>query len=57
MRSIRDNQSLDQMKKREEMKALMQNRKEKMKSILNEDQMNKMQEMRKQMPRKRRVVS
>jgi hypothetical protein len=57
MRSIRENNSMDAMKKREEMKSLMQKRKENMKTILNEDQMKKMQEMRKQMPRKRRVVS
>ena len=45
------------MKKREEMKALMQKRNENMKSVLNEEQMKKMQEMRKTMQRKRRVVS
>ena len=57
MKSIRENKSLDMMKKREEMKTLMQKRNENMKSILNEEQYKKMQEMRKSMPRKRRVLS
>jgi periplasmic protein CpxP/Spy len=57
MKVIRENRSQDMMKKRVEMKALIQKRNENMKSILNEEQMKKMQEMRKTMPRKRRVVS
>lgn len=54
---IKENNSMDMMKKREEMKLLMEKRNEEMKSILTEDQLKKMQEMRKQMPRKRRVLS
>ena len=57
MKLIRENRSQDMMKKRVEMKALMQKRNENMRSILNEEQMKKMQEMRKTMPRKRRVLS
>jgi len=57
MKVIRENRSQDMMKKRVEMKALIQKRKENMRSILNEGQMKKMQEMRKPMPRKRRVLS
>jgi hypothetical protein len=57
MKVIQENKSLDQMKKREEMKVLMQKNKENMRSILNEEQYKKMQEMRKSMPRKRRVLS
>ena len=57
MKAIRENKSQDMMKKREEMKALIQKNKENMRSILNEEQMKKMKEMRKSMPRKRRIVS
>lgn len=54
---IRNNNSMDMMKKREEMKLLMEKRKEYMKSILNEDQLRRMQELNKSMHRKRRVLS
>ena len=57
MKTIHENKSQDMMKKREEMKILMQKNKENMRSILNEEQYKKMQEMRKSMPRKRRVLS
>ena len=57
MKVTRENRSQDMMKKGVEMKALIQKRKENMRSILNEEQMKKMQEMRKSMPRKRRVLS
>jgi hypothetical protein len=57
MKAIHENESQDMMKKREEMKVLMQKNKENMRSILNEEQFKKMQEMRKSMPRKRRVLS
>lgn len=57
MKAIRENKSLDETKKREEMKALMNKRKESMRSILTEDQMKKMQEMKKQNPRKTKMVS
>jgi hypothetical protein len=57
MKAIHENKSQDMMKKREEMKILMQKNKENMRSILNEEQYKKMQEMRKSMPRKRRVLS
>jgi hypothetical protein len=45
------------MKKREEMKTLIQKNKENMRSILNEEQLKKMKEMRKSTPRKRQVLS
>jgi hypothetical protein len=57
MKAIHENKSQDMMKKREEMKVLIQKNKENMRSILNEEQFKKMQEMRKSMPRKRRVLS
>ncbi|HMK19481.1 MAG TPA: hypothetical protein VK492_14860 [Chitinophagaceae bacterium] len=57
MKAIHENESQDMVKKREEMKVLIQKNKENMRSILNEEQMKKMQEMRKSMPRKRRVLS
>lgn len=57
MRSLKKNKSMDMTKKREEIRTLMNKRKETMKSILTEDQLKKMQELRKQMPRKRRVLS
>ena len=56
-KTIQENRSQDMMKKREEMKVLIQKNKENMRSILNEEQFKKMQEMRKSMPRKRRVLS
>ena len=57
MKAIHENKSQDMMKKREEMKILIQKNKENMRSILNEEQYKKMQEMRRSMPRKRRVLS
>ena len=57
MKVIRENRSQDMMKKRVEMKTLMQKRNENMRSILNDEQLKKMKEMRKPMPRKKRVLS
>jgi hypothetical protein len=57
MKTIRDDPAKDNLKKREEIKTLLEKRKENMKSILTEEQMKKMQEMRKPMPRHRRVLS
>ena len=57
MKAIHESKSQDMTKKREEIKTLMQKNKENMRSILNEEQFKKMQEMRKSMPRKRRVLS
>ena len=57
MKAIRENKSLDETRKREEMKGLMNKRKENMRSILTEDQMKKMQEMKKQDHHKRKMVS
>ena len=52
------NQMMELNKKhKEDMKVLIQKNKENMRSILNEEQFKKMQEMRKSMPRKRRVLS
>ncbi len=56
MKAIRENKSLDETRKREEMKGLMNKRKENMRSILTEDQMKKMQEMKKQDHRKRKMA-
>lgn len=59
MKALHENKSMDMMKKREEIKSLMEKRKESMKSILTEEQMKKMQEMQKHGPqhRKRKVLS
>jgi hypothetical protein len=57
MKAIQENKSMDMMKKREEMKALLQKRKENMKSILTEDQLKKMKEQRAPVKRKRKVLS
>jgi len=45
MRSIRENKSLSDDQKKAEMKKIMEGNKEKMKSILTEEQMKKMKEM------------
>ena len=50
IKSIRENKSLSDEKKREEMKELMKKQKETMKSILTEEQMKKLQEGRKHKP-------
>ena len=57
MRSIRENNAMDMMNKRAEIRALMERRRENMKSILTEEQMKKMQELRKPMHKKRRIRS
>ena len=56
-KAIHENSSRDVMKKRVEMKTLIQKNKENMRSILTEEQLKKMKEIRKPMPRKRRVLS
>ena len=56
-KAIHENRSQDMMKKRVEMKTLIQKNKENMRSILTEEQLKKMKEIRKPMPRKRRVLS
>lgn len=57
MKTIRGDRSTDMLKKREELRSLMQQRNQNMKSILTEEQQKKMQELRKQAPGKRRVLS
>ncbi len=47
MKAIRENKSLDESAKKEQMKNLMKENKESMKSILTEEQIKKMEEMRK----------
>lgn len=47
MKSIRDDKSLDEAGKKAQMKSLMQSQKESMKSIFTEEQLKKMEEMRK----------
>lgn len=55
MKALHENQSMDMMEKREEMRSLMENRKETMQSILTNEQKKKLQEMRKQQPREMRM--
>lgn len=50
IKAIRENKSLSDEKKKEEMKELMKKQKENMKSILTEEQMKKLQEGRKHGP-------
>jgi hypothetical protein len=50
MKAIRENKSLNDEKRREEMKELMKKQKENMKSILTEEQLNKMKEGKKHGP-------
>lgn len=50
MRSIRENKSLSEEKKKEEIKEIMKAQKESLKSILTEEQMQKMKEERKHKP-------
>ena len=57
IKGIKENNSMDMMKKREEIKLLMEKRKENMKSILTEEQLKKMQELNKSMHHKRKVLS
>jgi Spy/CpxP family protein refolding chaperone len=48
IKAIRDNKSLDEEKKREQIKELMKKQKENMKSILTEEQLKKLKEAREQ---------
>ena len=57
MQALRENKSLDQAKKMEEMKILMKTRKENMKTILTEEQQKKMEELKKQEHGKKRRIS
>jgi Spy/CpxP family protein refolding chaperone len=50
IKSIRENKSLSEEKKKEEIKEIMKSQKESMKSILTEEQMQKMKEGRKHKP-------
>jgi Spy/CpxP family protein refolding chaperone len=50
MKSIREDKSLSDEQKKEQVKELMKGNKEKMKTILTEEQLKKMQEMRQQKP-------
>lgn len=50
IKAIRENKSLSDERKKEEMKELMKKQKETMKSILTEEQMKKLQEERKHGP-------
>lgn len=56
MKALRENKTLDGEKKREQMEELMKEQKEKMKSILTEEQMKKLQERKGQRPPKRKVI-
>lgn len=51
------NRSFDNMRRRGEIRMLLERRRENMRSFRNEGQMKRRQEMRPQMPRKRRVLS
>jgi Spy/CpxP family protein refolding chaperone len=50
MKAIRENKSLGDEKKREEMKELMKKQKENMKSVLTEEQLKKMQDLKRPVP-------
>lgn len=52
MKAIRENKSLSDEKKREEMRELMKNQRENMKSVLTEEQQKKLQEGRRHGPHK-----
>jgi Spy/CpxP family protein refolding chaperone len=52
MKALHENRLMDMMEKREEMRSLMEKRKETMQSILTDEQKKKMQEMRMRQPRK-----
>lgn len=52
MKALHEDQSMDMMQKREEMRSFMEKRKETMQSILTDEQKKKMQEMRMHQPRK-----
>jgi len=56
MQALRENKSLDQAKKMEEMKNLMKTNKEYLKYILTEEQQKKMEELKKQQHGKKRRV-
>jgi len=56
MKALRENKTLDGEKKREQMNELMKQQKEKMKSILTEEQMKKLQERKGQRPPRREVI-
>ena len=56
MKAIRENKSLDEAKKKEQMKDLMKKNKEKMKSILTEEQLKKLQERKEQKHPKKEVI-
>jgi len=55
MKAIRENSSLTAEQKKEQSKELMKKQKESMKSILTEEQLNKMKEGRKERPASRKV--
>src|SRR5687768_1861491 len=55
MKAIREDKSLDEAKKKEQMKELMKAQKESMKSILTKDQLNKLEERRKQHTPKEKI--
>lgn len=57
MKAIQENKSMDVMKKRQEIKELLKQRNQNLKSILTEEQMKKMQEFRKPAHKKRRILS
>jgi hypothetical protein len=62
MKTIRENKSLDNEKRREEIKSLLDKRKENLRSVLTEDQLKKMKELREMKEirkpmKKRRVLS
>ena len=50
MKAIRENKSLSDEQKKEQFKELMKSQKDKMKSILTEEQLNKMKEMHHRKP-------
>ena len=57
MKRLRENRSMDMMRKRDAVRDMMKERQKSIKSILTEEQMKKMQEQKKNLQRKRRVLS
>jgi len=56
MKALRENNSLDEESKREQMKELMKQQKENMRSILTEEQMKKLHEDKKEGQRKKEAI-
>ncbi len=56
IKAIREDKSISDESKKEQVKELMKKQKEEMKSILTEDQLKKLEEQKKQRPTRRKTV-